>query len=1282
MKIEDVKTLQDIKNLKEQAKKEIELKEEDLKQLEEAYKEKLLSKDEYNKELTSIKKAISQEETKLKELVEIENAYNNVLTDQIALHNLNDINVRSSQGESEVQAEITARKAEINKYSKKLTPALIEAIKEEVIGMFKENEKLEEESKSSNVRSESLSENQIATLEREAAKLIAEMKSIRDNIAVVEDKEELKELKEYLDKKANELDKIFSILTTPFAEEIRRLYREETLEEKEKLNKDGLSPEAINDTDRIDKEIEELREEAREYEKQRKDSIIRFKKIFNEERINQEQNGPFELEEYKEYFEYYTKLKEEEDVKLKEVTKKLKKINNKIKKLERDKKEIRRYSLEAASLEISYLEYMKIVKILEKNKKKLLTKLYEKKGLGSVIHKRGGRTKEERKLLLEARNEIFREIIKYQEKADKLKSIEEIINILADEDYSKVIRAEKPTPIKISTQQKDTIEENLGIILTVNGNMVINGDVNITINNGVLDTVIRPANVKPEPPKKDIPDAKIDEEEDKKKQKPKAPSKPKPDMRMPSGGVIVPTIDDKEKKKPPKEDPGMIVPPGPTVPLLEDKHKKKPPKDDPSMIIPSGPTVPLLEDKHKKKPSDDIEPTDTNKGFDDATDANISILEPTDTNKGFDDPTDTNKGHDSPTDTNITHIDPVPPTGSNKGHEDEPSGPNIPTPEPPEEERTPKRGIREIIGDIRKGYEIGRKDGQRYARANLHVTQSFLNEMHSGDYLYNIVHFVPGLAKASVSLVQKVSGILTTSHRVKDLMKNMAENIDNLSDEDLDTLWKEFRGNFITQERYPQALVMVIQEKMHEYAMGRVEAINFEITQAYRQIFSGKTIIEEIDRKLKDPSLDANLRQHYTIQKQNVLKEMVANIDLIREKRLQGEELLTGGLHGLDEDINARFSKMNYVGRKMRAKEYDLDRELEDQLMEYEKAENKARAISDDNGIVEAFINQELLLENSTEISEGFFGKYTSGKKQFTPLVKALDYREDPFWRDLFTTIALTTAAVGAVRAVNVHKAAQEHAARVDQANAQLEQNVQAKGQELVNHSSAYRRGMQAQSNEDVLAASNSLEREALDRSTLESGRWMGGDYSKYDLANHKLYESFNDTTQQALSDIANKYANHQITQVEALKEMAQLQQQTQSTLQEVLIKCNDTLQKYRLVKPQFDLDAPEITMQYLIHHANSINDMNQAMLESVQIGEELLGVNAEMVGQLPSDMLTTLAACTSSALLAFRVFTTMSEKHPELKTRDAVTDMFEVEIERMNQQEEAEEEKETGRSR
>lgn len=1198
MKIEDIKSLNDIRVLKEQSDKELKHLDEEFEQLKEAKRIKVVSQEEYNRELERINRFRSVEEENIKTLVDLENAYNIVMTNLIALHNLNEINLRDRKDAKNLDEERKAREAEVEKYTKVLPEALNDAIKDEITEMFKEKEILKEESKSVSVRSESLTENQIATLERQAASIIAEMKSIKTNIESTDDKKELEDLKVDLQEKANQLNDILSILATPFAEELRKLYREETIDEKEKLNKDGLSPEAANDFERIDKEIEKLRDELKDLEKERKDSIIRFKKIFNEERINQEQNGPFDIETYEKNFEYYMSLKEAEDIKLKDVTKKVRNLNNKIKRLEKEQKEIRKYSLEAASLEISYIEYMKIVQVLEKNKHKLLTKLYEKKGLGNVIHKRGGRTKEERKLLAEARNEIFREIIKYQAKAKELKSIEEVINIILEDDLEVAVREEKPTPIKLSKQQKEAIEENLGII--INGDVIINGGtVNINLNNGTLDTNLRPII------DGDVPEVKIIKDEPTKQNKPVKEEPTKPKIPVIPG----PTL----PNKPVKEDPTR-----PNKPIADE------PKEPNIPVIP-GPTIP-------NKPVKE-DPTEPNKPIvDEPTEPNIPIV---------DEPTKPNKPIvDEPTQPNIP------------GGIDDPTPRPQPEPDREEKESKHKRGIREIIKDIRKDYKIGKKDGQRYARSNLNVTQIFLNEMHSGNYQYNIIHLVPGVVKAAASLIAKISGKLMTRQRVKDLMKNMKANIDALSDEDLEVLWEEYRGNFITQERYPKALTMVIQEKMQEYAMGKVEAINIEITNAYRQVFVGKTMLEALDKKINDEQTSKEEKQQLIEQKDKLLKTIADNIDLIREKKVEGNKILSGGLHGLNEDVRATESKMNYVGFRF-AKDYDLDVKLEDRLMEYEKAENKARELGDYQGVLDAFLNQELLLEENTKVSASWHGMITTGKKQHSPLAEALNYSADPFIRDLFTTLAVAGTAWHAIDSYLVHKSTQ---AQINQ----YTQSVHDKGQQLVDHSPIFRRGMRAQSNEDVLAASNSLERQALDQSSIESGSWMGGSYSQYDAANHQIFESFNNTTQHALNDIAYRMSTGHLTEAQALQEMVQLQHQTQSTLTEVLSKCYDTLLQYRQVKPQFALDAPEQTMQFLLNHSNSINNMNEAMLNSVQIGEELLGESAELVSQLPSDLLSTLAACAGTALLAYKVSTTMSAKYGDNKYhKNAVTDMF-----------------------
>ena len=1271
MNIEDIKNMDDINRLKEQYNNEIAHLSNELNALEEARRNKDLAVGEYERELESINRYTENEKNKLTELEKIERAYNNILTNLVALQKLTNYTPSDDYEKSEYEEELLARQNEINNNMDLLTPALLESIQEEVIKKLGIEE--QEEVKDEKVEESSeLTEEEIKSLEADAAKIIDEMNGLKEAVTKVDDLDDLERIKNELQIKAEELEKISSILTKSFSEEIEEMYAED--KESQELDIDNLSDQAINDINGKNTELVKLREDLEELELERKESIVRFKKIFNEERINQELNGPFTQEDYDKYFEYYMNQKIEEDERLKEINKKLKRVHNRIKKLEKEKKDVIKYSNEAFALEISYEEYIIIHKLLETGKDKRITKLFERKGLGDIVHKNGGRTKEEKEKLQEARDEIYKEVLEYKEKYDNLKSIEEIIDIIMDEDLGQIKQEEKPREMKLSPRAKNAIEENLGII--INGDVYISGDVNIVINGDGAKTLSFGSMTTGE----DVPEADIDEERE----------LPIDDNGSSSDNSVQSNEDELEDLPPVTEDNSLnneeeqeeqvpFVPTVPNIPLLtgevlEDEKTNTGSGNDNSPIddVPYSDS-PIIDEGNDGLSDEDEDNIISAEDFED--DDNKVVVPPVVDNDDDDendlsdddleDDEDKDKGQEVPTgDDSSDSVEESEEKDDEKGQDSE-------------SEVKPKRGIREIIKDIRKEHEIGKKDGQRFRRSNLKVAESFKNEVQSGNYLYNIVHFVPGLVKAGVAFVSKLAAKLMLTEKVKDRMEDMKKNIDALPIEDLEVLWDEFRGNFITQEKYPQALTMVIQEKLREYAMGKVEAINIEITNAYRQVFTGKSMIEAIDKKLSE-ELSMEERDALLAQRKNILKAIVENIDLIRDKKIQGNKLLGDGLHGLDEDVRARDSKMNYVGLRF-AKEYDLDKELEDKLTDFEKKENHGRAVGDDEEILEGFLGQEMLLEENTEVSNSVFGKRTTGKKQHSPLAEALNYSQDPFIRDLFTTIAFTTAAIGVINAINVHRAAQEQVANVDAANAQMTNHVHAKGQELVDQAPIFRKGMKAQTQEDVLAGSNSLEREALDHSAIDTGSWMGGKYSQYDAANHQAFEQFGDATRNGLSSISNRLSSGAIDQTEALRELVQLQQSTQSTLTSMLTKCYQTLQTYRGIKPQFDLDAPEKAMEFLINHSNSINDMNNAMLNSVEVGQELLGVSAEMVGELPSDLLTTLTACASSALLAYRVSSTMSAKYGDNKLhRNAVTDMFEDYM----SEEEKEQEEEKAKSR
>lgn len=559
-----------------------------------------------------------------------------------------------------------------------------------------------------------------------------------------------------------------------------------------------------------------------------------------------------------------------------------------------------------------------------------------------------------------------------------------------------------------------------------------------------------------------------------------------------------------------------------------------------------------------------------------------------------------------------------------------------------------KRGLREIFGDLRQGLNIGKKDGSRYRRSNLQVSSNFRQELQSGNVAYNVVHVVPAVVKATTQLLSKISGKILLGQEAKEMMETLKERIDKLPAEDLETIFREYRGNRINQERYPEAFNMVIEEKMSEYTLGKVMALNSNIEQCYKQVFYAKNLLTSIDENLRKGKMTGHDRIHKLEQRKALLKQAANSIKYIRKAKIEADNLLSSGLHGLSEDMKAASTKLNCVGMRF-AKSYDMDQELEDQLMECEKRENAAIYNENDEELLEAFIASEVLLNNNTEISSSLLGKRSTGKKYYSPLAEQLDYRNDPFVRDLFTTIAVTSAAVSAYNAYKPISSTQDNFAN----------QVHQAGLEITSRRGAMYEGMQAQAEQDVLNSAGAIE-----RGTLDSTGWsLGTDaYHVADKAGHAFYNNFYNQVQNRFADITNAYSRGNISQMEAIEELTNISNQAQSTLSSVVTKCLEVLKPYAKNNPQFDLGAVEDTMQFIVDHPDAIANMNRSMLEIQNIGDTLIALSSEQlstISHLPGNLTPTLLAAASSAAVASKVATNMANANKKDYGND-VTDMVE----------------------
>ena len=307
------------------------------------------------------------------------------------------------------------------------------------------------------------------------------------------------------------------------------------------------------------------------------------------------------------------------------------------------------------------------------------------------------------------------------------------------------------------------------------------------------------------------------------------------------------------------------------------------------------------------------------------------------------------------------------------------------------------------------------------------------------------------------------------------------------------------------------------------------------------------------------------------------------------------------------------------------------------------------------------FVQAEAILSQETEISNSLVGKRSTGKKYYSPLAERLDYRDDPFVRDLFTTIAVTSAALTATNSLRTTNQSQE----IQMANHQLKQ-----AQELVDtikgKQSTFQEGMKAQS---VQASTNITGQ--VERATLDAHNWAIGSarYNNVDAAAHAYYNEVFQNTQTAITDISTKYSSGAITQVEALTMMRDIANSSQVRLNTVSQECLTVFNEYAKTHPGFNLTALTEGVKYITEHPNAITEMNNAVVDVSNMAEGLTFTQIEAIKTAPQSMISPLVNAASVAALAGTVSTTMTKNVKSGKYGNSVTKMVDEYVQTSQQQ-------------
>ena len=475
-----------------------------------------------------------------------------------------------------------------------------------------------------------------------------------------------------------------------------------------------------------------------------------------------------------------------------------------------------------------------------------------------------------------------------------------------------------------------------------------------------------------------------------------------------------------------------------------------------------------------------------------------------------------------------------------------------------------KPSVDAIINKIIKDINIDSKDSNSYTASNLKPTKEFLDELKTGNYLYNIVHVGVGLIKASVSLLKKISEKLLLSEKAKDAILEIQRRLDDLSKEEIEVLFNEYKSSVIKTDMNNQIDALII-DKLKRYGLEQVEDLNGKIKIAYSSLFTLLGEIKVLEEKLASNDLNPEEESNYKNEKNKYLAAAADHIKVILKARRDANNILSSDIPGLEDHYNAISSKLNYVDMVF-AKNSSFDEEKKAKVSEYNQKINDAIESFDNESLVENFMGLEVVYYNN-KVDDNLANEHSVGIKYYSPLAEQFNYRDDPFISDFLTTLTLTSANVSAYNANQIHKIEGE--------------NVEG--------------GETSQSFEN-------------------------NDFGE-ELEGQDFFNSFQDSVINQMNDISSRYSSEEIDQVEALDEIVSVANNSQATFTDVCHSALETI-KDNLTEKDVEISKIEKTLHDL---ADNPTDVAEKDLQELPADIEIIVVCAAFATALATKVAHTL---------------------------------------------------------